>query len=109
MDYNLLVIAHTNDNKYLGRCGFYKFNNQAELAIVLTADARRRKMGVAVIPFLAKLAQQQNLTPFAVVDPLNIGGVKLMERINWHYSGIHEANGYQNGHHRYKPVIDRCL
>ena len=97
----LLAIADVTTDTYIGRCGYFKKGNEAEIYCLLSKLYWRYGIGWQIIPFLTALASSEGLVPVGVVDPENNASRGLLERLGYEPSGFVVANGYQNGHLRY--------
>lgn len=100
---SLLVVADSETNAFIGRCGLLeeKGSSEVELYILLAKTHHRKGIAKVVVPFLVRLASANGKTAVAYVDPHNQSSLKLMERIGAFPAGTNTGDGYQAGHKCY--------
>lgn len=102
---NLMAIADTKTDAFVGRCGLLPTPNSNELEIYCLLARSHWRMGIGqiIVPFLAELALHQSKNPIGLVDPNNQGSLLLLKRLNWVFTGTISKPGKQQGHFRYVP------
>jgi RimJ/RimL family protein N-acetyltransferase len=99
----VMAIAQTTSNAFIGRCGLLPTNNVFEVEIYcLLAQAHWRK-GICgiVVPFLANLVSTQGKVAVGIVDPQNQGSLALLKKLGWIFVGTVRDSGKQHGHMRF--------
>ena len=102
----IMAIAETETNAYLGRCGLHPdpLSLESEIYCLIAKTHWRHGIGRSVVPFLIRLAISQKRIPIGIVDPGNTASKSLLERLGFVSSSVVEAHGYQNGHLKYLLV-----
>lgn len=99
----LLAIAESSSNEFIGRCGllYDSKTNESEVYCLLIKPYWKMGIGQRVVPFLAQLAKSEGRVPVAIVDPSNAGSIALLARLGYQPVGVASAKNYQHGHVRY--------
>ncbi|WP_292992769.1 GNAT family N-acetyltransferase [Nitrosomonas sp.] len=100
---SLLVVADSETNTFIGRCGLLEKRGslEVELYILLTQTHLRKGIARVVVPFLVRLAAANGKVAVAYVDSANQASLKLLERIGAISDGTNTDSGYQVNHIRY--------
>lgn len=71
---SLMVIADSETNKFIGRCGLLEVMGlyEAELYILLANTHHKRGIASVVVPFLVQLASSNGKAAVAYVDPITM-------------------------------------